>query len=157
MNAILINSFLNCLKEFLIDLKLLIPVTDDILGLQKTIELSEWSISSKKAILDGFMYYISPFYKNILLREESFFLDTKNIENNQVYQEVDAQTQNENYSKMFHFKGAWEQFTGYNKMMVWDYFNALIMNGARASGNAEILNWASVHEKDIQNARACSS
>ena len=153
MNVFFVNSFLNCLKEFLVDLKVLIPVTDDILAFQKTIELAEWSVSSKKAIVDGFMYYIYPFYINILLRKESFFLDTKNIENNDRFKGVDEQTQTENYDKMFQLKGVWEQLTEHNKMMIWDYFHALIINGARASNNQDILSWVSQHEEDIKNAR----
>ena len=156
MNIFFINGFLNLLSEFLNDLKILLPIHDDILATQKTIELAEWSNSAKIAIVDGFMYYIAPFYKKIYMREESFFLNTKNIENNQRFQEVDQQTQSENYTKMFQLKGVWEQFTPHNKLTIWDYFNALITNGAKASSNPqyqEILVWAEEHKSEIEKRR----
>ena len=156
MNAIFVNSFLNLLNEFLNDLKILLPIWDDILATQKTIELAEWSMSAKNAIIEGFMYYVSPFYEKILLREESFFLDTKNIENNDRFKEVDEDTQSENYVKMFQLKGVWEQFNTHNKNTIWDYFHALIVNGAKASTNPkykQILVWIEENKNEIEEAR----
>ena len=156
MNVFFVNGFLNLLQQFLDELKVLLPVWDDILAVQKTVELAEWSLASKLAVVDGFMYYIHPFYQQILLRKESFFLDTDNIKNTERFQEVDETTQNENYVKMFQLKGVWEQFSPHNKNAIWDFFCALVINGSNASPKAEykrIAKWAEENKKAIMEAQ----
>lgn len=145
MNAIFVSSFLNLLTEFLDQLKSLLPVWDDILAAQKTIELAEWSNASKMVIVDNFMYYIFPFYQHILLRKEIFFMNPENITKSDRFTKDDQETQNTNYNKIFQLKGVWEQLKGYNKHAVWNFFCALVINGAKATSVKEykvILTWA---------------
>ena len=153
MNAFFVSGFLNLLKEFLDQLKSLLPVWDDILAAQKTIELAEWSNASKMVIIDSFMYYVFPFYQHILLRKEIFFMNPENITNSDRFTRDDEETQNTNYNKIFQLKGVWEQFAGYNKHAVWNFFCALVINGAKATSvkeYKEILVWA----EDEQNKKA---
>jgi hypothetical protein len=155
MNVIFVNGFLNLLKEFLDSMKVLLPIWDDILAAQKTIELAEWSTSSKIAVVDNFMYYIFPFYKHILLRKEVFFMDPDNIAKSDRFKESNQETQNTNYTKLFELKSVWQQFAGYNKHTVWNYFCGLVINGARATSTKEykeILQWAEENKEAILEA-----
>ena len=157
MNAFFVSGFLNLLKEFLDQMKTLLPIWDDILAAQKTIELAEWSNASKMAIIDSFMYYVFPFYKHILLRKEIFFMNPENITKSDRFTRDDQETQNTNYNKIFQLKGVWEQLAGYNKHAVWNFFCALIINGAKATSvkdYKEILVWADdeQNKKDIVEA-----
>ena len=133
MNIFFVNGFLNLLQQFLDQLKLLLPVWDDILAVQKTIELSEWSLASKQAVVEQFMYYVYPFYKHILLRKEVFFMKSENISESETFRSVDEATQNTNYTKMFQLKDLWQQFSVHNKTAIWDFFGALTINGSKAS------------------------
>lgn len=149
MNGFFVNGFLNALNEFLDQLKLLLPVWDDILAAQKTIELAQWSTASKMAVVDNFMYYIFPFYKHILLRDETFFLKPENITKSDRFTEADQETQNTNYNKIFQLKDIWEQLKGYNKHTVWNFFCALVVNGAKATSKKEykaVLEWIDIPE-----------
>lgn len=153
MNVVFLNSFLNQLEEFVDDLRVLLPTWDDVLAIRKTIELGR--PINPRAILDNYMQYISPYYKHILLRNEEFFLKPENIVKDKNFQNVDAATYQDNYSKIFQLKDVWNQFTPYNRHTIWEYFCSLMLNGARASNfqeHKEILLWFKENEHAIREA-----
>lgn len=153
MNVVFLNSFLNQLEEFLDDLRVLLPMWDDVLAIRKTVELGR--PINPRAILDGYMDYISPYYQHIFLRNEEFLLNPENIVKDKNFQNVDEATYQDNYSKMFQLKDVWQQFNGHNRHTIWEYFCSLMLNGARGSNHPEhkvILKWFQENETKIREA-----
>lgn len=135
MNVYFLKSFVNLLDEFLEDLQMLFPDNDDI-GAYRFATDSLCKYNPRK-VLEGFMYYVAPYYGHIFEENEMFFLDLENIQKDQHFKELQLDDQKDNIMKMLEIKDMWHLLSPHNKETIWNYFKALVRNGAQASKNPE--------------------
>lgn len=135
MSSNYLNAFVNLLVNFLEDLSLTFPELTDIRVSKNSIEMLR-SINPRK-ILDGFMFYVAPYYKEIFNRNEDFFINIENIQKDNHFQDLPDADQKQNITKMLQLKGLWTQLSENSKTKIWKYFQALLKIGAQGSSFQE--------------------
>lgn len=86
--------------------------------------------------LDQFMSYIGPYYVQIFNKQEQFFTDLKNFQNDTNVQKLENELGGESVmSKMAVFKDIWDEMSDERKAYVWKMFAALLKVGALASND----------------------
>lgn len=92
-----------------------------------------------RLLLDQFMCYIGPYYIQILNKEEQFFTDLKNLQNDQNIQNLEEELGGGDsiMMKMGVFKDVWDSMEDDRKKYIWKMFGALLKVGALASTDEE--------------------
>jgi hypothetical protein len=142
MEVIFLKSFTNLLDEFIEDLEMLMPNNPEIGAYKMAIDsLKKYN---PRGLLDQFMSYVGPYYAYIFQKNEAFFLNLDNLKADSNFQQYDESEQQESFMKMVELKDKWSDLTEHNKNAIWDYFQALLRNGAQASRipeHRQILTW----------------
>jgi hypothetical protein len=109
-----INQFNSVVVKFLEDLYTILPDEKDIYIFQNQIETL--TMFNKSILIDNFIEKVYKYKKNILDKDENFFLTNElDIEENDI-------------SKAIHLKSLWKnKLRNENKEIIWKYFKLLIV------------------------------
>lgn len=140
-----LTAFNNLFDKFLGDLVRWNPDMKDFQVIQTSAQLLR--SMNARVILIQFMYYISktpdendeskkiPYYVHILNKNEEFFKDTKNININEVPEQLQNYSEDQIIDKIVAFKDNWETYSDDRKERIWKMLKALVKIGSLASNN----------------------
>jgi len=131
-----LSGFNNVLLKFVEKVAKWYPEMKDIRTIKTGVEtLKKYN---PRLLLDQFMTFIAPYYIQIFNKQEQFFTDLKNLQNDQNLQKLEDDLDQESIMvKMGVFKDMWDSMEDDRKKYIWKMFGALLKVGALASNNGE--------------------
>jgi hypothetical protein len=127
-----LSGFNNVLLKFVKKIVRWYPEQTDLVAIKTGVET--FKKYNPRLILDQFMGYIGPYYVKIFNKDEQFFSDLNNMQQDPNFQAIEDQGWQESVMvKMGVFKDLWHEMPDDRKKYVWKMFGALLKVGALAS------------------------
>lgn len=134
-----LSGFNNVLIKFIDKVSKWYPELKDLQTIKTGIET--FKKYNPRLVLDQFMTFVGPYYVQIFNKDENFFTNLKNLEDDphlQSIQEYNQEyTQESIMNKLGVFKDVWGGMEEDRKKYVWKMFGALLKVGALASNDQE--------------------
>ena len=116
-----LSKFLRTLNSLIKQVINLYPLEIDLKLFHEKIKLLEKTNS--QMIMKYFIYYILPYRKKIMNKNEEYFLDNEKIE--KVKENI--RSNNLSLKKSLNLKEKWNDLTNNNKDVIWKYFQVMIV------------------------------
>ena len=131
-----LSGFNNVLLKFVEKVVKWYPELNDMKTIKTGIET--FKKYNPRLLLDQFMCFIGPYYIQIFNKQEQFFTDLKNLQNDANLKDLEENIGGESImTKMGVFKDVWDGMPEDRKKYIWKMFSALLKVGALASNNPE--------------------